>query len=99
MYRRTLVLRRFGPLSFGLGYFEDGIWVDHADAAGAGPEGPSTETDVGGAQLDAIHAWLDCCRDTVDPGPAMVHIEITAAPDSTRAIGQRIVPVARSASS
>jgi hypothetical protein len=96
MYRRTLVLRRFGPLSFGLGYFEDGVWVDHADAAGAGPEGSATETDVGGAQLDAIHAWLDCCR---DPGPAMVHIEVTAAPDSTGAIGQRIVPVARSASS
>jgi hypothetical protein len=99
MYRRTLVLRRFGPLSFGLGYFEDGVWVDHAEAADAGADGLSTETDVGGAQLDVIHAWLDCCRDTDDPGPTMVHIEVTAAPDSTGAIGQRIVPVARSASS
>ena len=29
MHRRILVLRRFGPVDFGLGYFEDDAWIDH----------------------------------------------------------------------
>ena len=38
MHRRTLVMRRFGELSFGLGYVEDGVWVDHAVAIARGED-------------------------------------------------------------
>ena len=31
MHRRNLIIRRFGTLDFGIGYYEDGAWVDHAD--------------------------------------------------------------------
>ena len=31
---RRMILRRFGALSFGLGYFEDGTWIDHREGDG-----------------------------------------------------------------
>ena len=46
MHRRNLILRRFGELSFGLGYFEDGVWVDHASpASGRGSLADATAAD------------------------------------------------------
>ena len=60
MHRRTLTLRRFGPLSFGLGYFEDGAWVDHA----AGDLAVAAVTDDERASMDAIHTWFGCCGET-----------------------------------
>ncbi len=63
MYRRTLVLRRFGDLSFGLGYFEDGAWIDHASPAA---HDRMAAWSVAERQaLDAIHAWFDCCSQPV----------------------------------
>lgn len=71
MERRNLTIRRFGALSFGLGYFEDGEWVDHVSPsrvernAGERPEGvPSTP-----AAVDLVHDWYGCCSDpaVVDP--------------------------------
>ena len=53
MDRRKLIVRRFGVLSFGLGYFNDGIWVDHLVAT----EGTDDEG------VAEIHAWLACCGD------------------------------------
>jgi hypothetical protein len=53
MHRRKLVIRRFGTLDFGIGYYENGVWVDHADD-GAERFGPSS--------LDAVHEWLGCCE-------------------------------------
>ncbi len=38
MHRRTLIMRRFGEMSFGLGYVEDGVWVDHAIAVARGED-------------------------------------------------------------
>ena len=62
MHRRNLILRRFGALTFGLGYFENGDWVDHRELGdrGAGLEisGALAETDRA-----AIHAWLGCCAE------------------------------------
>jgi len=52
MHRRNLIIRRFGALDFGIGYYEHGVWVDHADD-GAAPFGASS--------LDAVHEWLRCC--------------------------------------
>lgn len=58
MHRPTLILRRFGPLTFGIGYYEDGTWVDHAaDTARAVP-----------ASNDVVHEWLGCC-DTASSEP------------------------------
>jgi hypothetical protein len=85
MHRRNLVLRRFGDLSFGLGWLEDGTWVDHASA---GPLDTAAMSESERAALDAVHAWFDCCAGTV------VSVEITA--DATAG---RIEPLARSASS
>jgi hypothetical protein len=62
MDRQKLIVRRFGALSFGLGYFEDGIWIDHLAAPGATIDSDAdseAETDTAG--IAAIHALLDCC--------------------------------------
>jgi hypothetical protein len=58
MRERNLVIRRFGVLSFGIGYYENGAWVDHA-AGDAVTDG----------QLDAVHAWFGCCPPTADARP------------------------------
>ena len=60
MHRRTLTLRRFGPLSFGLGFFEDGAWVDHA----AGDLAMVDTTDREREAIEAVHAWFGCCEQT-----------------------------------
>ena len=60
MHRRNLTLRRFGPLSFGLGYFDDGVWVDHS----AGDLAIVHATEQEGLAIDAIHAWFGCCEQT-----------------------------------
>jgi hypothetical protein len=51
MHRRNLIIRRFGALDFGIGYYEDGAWIDHA-AGGAVPVSPS---------MAVVHEWLACC--------------------------------------
>jgi hypothetical protein len=63
MHRPTLTLRRFGALSFGLGYYEDGIWVDHST-----PEATAIESLTHGqaspsdrVAADAVHRWYGCC--------------------------------------
>ena len=83
MYRRNLILRRFGALSFGLGYFDRGTWTAHMPGDGliadAGPE------------LEAAHAWLGCCSHSADP----IAIRVSVGGD----VRERIAVVARSASS
>ena len=63
MHRPTLILRRFGAVSIGLGYFEEGAWIDHTTLPGRGREleiaGTATEAD-----RRAVHAMLDCCEAT-----------------------------------
>jgi hypothetical protein len=61
MHRRTLILQRFGELSFGLGYVEDGVWVDHALAIARGEDLLTNASDADRAAVDAIHAWFACC--------------------------------------
>ena len=67
MDRRNLILRRFGALSFGLGYFTDGVWVDHTELAdrGAGLDVSEASSDMDRAE---IHAWLGCCAGAAQPG-------------------------------
>jgi hypothetical protein len=73
MHRRNLILRRFGALSFGIGYFEDGVWVDHA------AEGPESLAGADPA-MRAIHESLRCCMDErrVIPIEAAVIVERAA---------------------
>lgn len=68
MHRRTLIMRRFGELSFGLGYVEDGIWVDHAVAARRGEDLLAHASDAERAALDAIHSWFACCDGAIGVG-------------------------------
>ncbi len=54
MERRRLTIRRFGPMSFGIGYYlADGVWVDH-----------STVTDPVADDEEAmalLHDLYGCC--------------------------------------
>ena len=66
MHRPTLILRRFGAVSFGLGFFEDGTWVDHTTLPDRG-----RDLDIAGTTGEdrrALHAMLDCCEATIALG-------------------------------
>jgi hypothetical protein len=83
MHRRNLILRRFGALSFGLGYFEDGTWIDHREG-----DGLIVDADP---DIQAVHAWLACCPLAAD----LIPMPVSAAPE----LRERFAVVARSASS
>ena len=59
MHRRILVLRRFGPVDFGLGYFEDGAWIDHTTLADGG-----ASLGIADGSFAAVHDLLACCQAT-----------------------------------
>jgi hypothetical protein len=61
MDRRTLILRRFGDLSFGLGFMDNGVWVDHAVASARGDDLLAGASPADRDALDAIHTWFACC--------------------------------------
>ena len=69
MHRPTLTLRRFGAMSFGLGYFEDGIWVDHSNPEGPGVPG-SDESPSDGMAIEIVHQWYGCCADSTEARPS-----------------------------
>ena len=79
-------MRRFGVMSFGIGYFEDGVWVDHLAA-------PLAETD--GVDLAPIHEWLGCCGDQADP-PAPMRVR---AAETNSVPREPVAAAGRSASS
>ena len=70
MHRRTLMLRRFGPMSFGLGYFEEGVWVDHSTANGVDLLSDQGERRPREEPMDAVHQWFTCCGEQVTDGAA-----------------------------
>lgn len=74
MSRPKLMMRRFGELSFGLGYYDAGEWIDHTALAVPISEA-DLETDEERAAFEAIHAWFDCCRSSE---PAVAGIGVTA---------------------
>jgi hypothetical protein len=63
MHRRNLTVRRFSALSFGLGYFEDGVWVDHtiADRPMLQPVADERRPASDRVDVDAVHHWYTCC--------------------------------------
>jgi hypothetical protein len=71
MHRRNLILRRFGAMSFGLGYFEAGAWVDHTSLPDRGRDftiaGVATAAD-----RSAIHSMLSCCIPETDRNVAQL---------------------------
>jgi len=67
MHRPTLILRRFGAVSFGLGFFEGGTWVDHTTLPDRGCDLDIAGTTTG-EDRRALHAMLDCCEATIALG-------------------------------
>jgi hypothetical protein len=60
MRHRNLVIRRFGAMSFGIGHYENGVWVDHTVHDDVEP---AEHVAVEGDRLaDDIHAWYGCCE-------------------------------------
>ncbi len=91
MHRPNLILRRHGAMTFGLGYFQDGVWIDHLEAGDAGsPEsaGHLAADDV--TAIDAIHQLLSCCADAVD-----VRLPVVERDDAVPAGGVILPAVAR----
>jgi hypothetical protein len=80
MHRRTLILRRFGAVSFGLGYFDAGAWVDHTALPGCGHD-----LEIAGvadaADRPAVHAMLGCCDVATIPITAGRRAVVRAAND------------------
>ena len=88
MHRSTLTLRRFGPMTFGLGYYENGTWVDHSisdgkTAPGSAEDGVPQPDDVA---LDAIHQWYGCCTDATAAQPSVIadETDVRALPIASR---------------
>ena len=69
MNRRNLILRRHGAMTFGLGYYQDGVWVDHlaADHAGVHESADGRAAQEEGAAIDVVHQWFSCCADPLEP--------------------------------
>ena len=88
MHRPTLILRRFGVVSFGLGFFEDGAWVDHTTLPDRGRDLDIAGT-VTSADRLALHAMLDCCDATAAFGSRGVHAVLPARQASPAAIAHR----------
>jgi hypothetical protein len=70
MHRGNLIIRRFGALDFGIGYYDDGVWVDHAH--------DSAERS-GAAPMDTVHDWLACCH-PADSEPIPIGETVLAEP-------------------
>lgn len=70
MHQRNLIIRRFGALDFGLGYFDDGVWVDHATANG------TIADELSLAPIDVVHDWLSCCDEQEDQPSAIESIVV-----------------------
>jgi len=71
MERRRLTIRRFGPMSFGIGYYlEDGVWVDHSTV----PDAVADDEEA----MALLHDWYGCCagapRQDVPVGLARVKV-------------------------
>jgi hypothetical protein len=81
-------------MTFELGYFRDGVWVDHraADRAGVrgavGEDGRGDEPDP----IETIHQWFSCCADTVEP-----EIAIADPAGAVLAVGVTLQAVAAAA--
>jgi hypothetical protein len=61
-------------MSFGLGYFENGTWVDHSTPDGTRAPG-SAGGDVSASDavaLDAVHRWYGCCADSTAAWPSVI---------------------------
>lgn len=78
MHRRNLILRRFGALSFGLGYFEDGAWVDHTALPDRGRDLAIAGV-ASAADRSAIHTMLGCCTLEVNRQASVTAIPIRSA--------------------
>jgi hypothetical protein len=59
-------------MTFGLGYFQDGVWVDHLTADDHGVRERADES-VGqhdASPIDVVHQLLSCCADPAESADA-----------------------------
>jgi hypothetical protein len=88
MHRPTLILRRFGAVSFALGYLEDGAWVDHTTLPDRG-----RDLDIAGtatvADRLALHAMLECCEAAAALAPERLDAMLVAGDRPPAGIGYR----------
>jgi hypothetical protein len=70
MDRPVLTIRRFGPLSFGIGFVRDGVWIDHS----ALPAGEVDDSQDGGL-MAVVHELYGCCEDGLPAAIAAVPAE------------------------
>lgn len=89
MDRRSLVLRRFGSLDFGLGYFEGEVWIDHTTLADGG-----VSLGIDDGPLAAVHDLMDCCARELRPIP----VDVGTLAATVLEGRQHVQPVARRSS-
>ena len=66
MHRPNLILRRHGPMTFALGYIQDGVWIDHLAAENAATSESAGRTAAENVTaIDVIHQLISCCADPV----------------------------------
>jgi hypothetical protein len=59
-------------MTFGLGYFQDGVWIDHLAAGDAAIQEATGHAADDVSAIDAIHQLFSCCIDPVDGEPSLV---------------------------
>jgi hypothetical protein len=81
-------------MTFELGYFQDGVWVDHRAADPAGVRDPFDEqlSEHDPDPIATIHQWFSCCADTVEP-----EIVVANPDDAVPAVGIVLQTVAATA--
>ena len=59
-------------MTFGLGYFEDGVWIDHlaADDRGVRVRADEAVGQHGSSPIDVVHQLLSCCADPAESADA-----------------------------
>ena len=56
-------------MSFGLGYFENGTWVDHSVPEGVAAPSPDPSAS-NGVTMEVVHGWYRCCADSTAAQPS-----------------------------
>ena len=92
MHRRSLTLRRFGALSFGLGYFEDGVWIDHSVDGDASSADDASAPRAAGDRIDpdAVHQWYSCCGSEADGHPTDLQVATADVAPMLRVAGRSV---------
>ena len=70
MDKPVLTIRRFGPLSFGIGYVRDGVWIDHSTLPAGEIEDPQSR-----GLMAVVHEMYGCCEGDIPTTIATIPVE------------------------